>query len=770
MSTAALSIESGASSGSASSRRRVQPARLNFPLLLLDDPCHIYGHRLSECLSVSERSKLSAYSSIAEKFDLEDDSDGHASAEDDSLHPEVRATVSNKDDKTALVLTLRTWIIGLSFCAIVSAFNSFCRLRYPSAVVTPVATVTLSYPVGRLLAQLLPRRSVPLPTRLVRLGMPVSLTLNPGPFSIKEHTIVLIMANVSTAPAYALDYVMVGSKFYNHTYSLGFCILLILSSQLLGFGIAGVFSRVVVQPASMVWPQNLPYCALLDALHRRSKEASPVSSRFRYFAWVAVGAFAWYWLPGYLMTALSAFSWVCWLVPDTSCNAVVNQLFGVRTGLGLGVFTFDWAQIAYVTSPLIVPWWAQANMFAGFVLAFWIIAPALYYSNTFETAFLPVSVTAVFDRFGQPYNATRVLNPSGSALDPTAYAEYSPIYMPIAFIVAYGAQFMLLIGLLVNTLLLHGKEVWERFRRRPPSEDVDVHVELMQEYPEVPDWAYLPLLLVAFGLSAALVSAWPTDLPAWALVIAVALGLLYFVPSGYVSINFLAEMLVGFLVPGKPVANVLFKLYCTNIAGIGLYFAQDLKLAIYMKIPPRTTLKVQVVAITVTACVQAAVQRWFIECVPTLCDPDQHAKLSCPAARTLHESSLIWGLIWPSSFFGRGKLYYPLLFCMIPGAVVPIVCWFVFRRRPASSSRFFDFPVFLTGLGFIPPATGINFSSAALVGFVFQYLVRRRYFGWWTRVTGTLDWAGNTIYTRTADWLGTPYKTPRPGGFGPSTW
>lgn len=99
------------------------------------------------------------------------------------------------------------------------------------------------------------------------------------------------------------------------------------------------------------------------------------------------------------MTALSAFSWVCWLVPGTSCfprlpisplrahrpdaagNAVVNQLFGVRTGLGLGVFTFDWAQIAYVTSPLIVPWWAQANMFAGFVLAFWIIAPALYYSN-----------------------------------------------------------------------------------------------------------------------------------------------------------------------------------------------------------------------------------------------------------------------------------------------------------------------------------------------------------------------------------------------------
>lgn len=224
--------------------------------------------------------------------------------------------------------------------------------------------------------------------------------------------------------------------------------------------------------------------------------------------------------------------------------------------------------------------------------------------QTFETAFLPVSVTAVFDRFGQPYNATRVLDPSGSALDPTAYAEYSPIYMPIAFVVAYGAQFMLLVGLLVNTLLLHGKEVWERFRRRPTSEDVDVHVELMQEYPEVPDWAYLALLLVAFGLSAALVSASSeltravlssSDRSVLAgladgsacmgaghrgrsrapLLCTVRLRLcedidfgtllhfcarcprLILLLSLQVSINFLAEMLVGFLVPGKPLANIV---------------------------------------------------------------------------------------------------------------------------------------------------------------------------------------------------------------------
>ena len=62
-------------------------------------------------------------------------------------------------------------------------------------------------------------------------------------------------------------------------------------------------------------------------------------------------------------------------------NLVVNQLFGVATGLGMGVFTFDWAQIAYISSPLIVPWWAMVNIFVGFVVIYWILTPALYYTN-----------------------------------------------------------------------------------------------------------------------------------------------------------------------------------------------------------------------------------------------------------------------------------------------------------------------------------------------------------------------------------------------------
>ena len=75
--------------------------------------------------------------------------------------------------------------------------------------------------------------------------------------------------------------------------------------------------------------------------------------------------------------------------PSTD-NLVINQLFGTVSGLGMGFITFDWSQIAFIGSPLMVPWWAQVHVFAGFVLAYWIILPILYYTNVSFLLVLPL--------------------------------------------------------------------------------------------------------------------------------------------------------------------------------------------------------------------------------------------------------------------------------------------------------------------------------------------------------------------------------------------
>lgn len=91
---------------------------------------------------------------------------------------------------------------------------------------------------------------------------------------------------------------------------------------------------------------------------------------------------------GYLFQALSVFSFVCWVVPN---NVPVNQLFGVSNGLGMSLLTFDWNEIAWTNSPLMVPWWAQVHTMAGFVLFFWIVTPILYYTNVRGHSYYPYS-------------------------------------------------------------------------------------------------------------------------------------------------------------------------------------------------------------------------------------------------------------------------------------------------------------------------------------------------------------------------------------------
>ena len=95
------------------------------------------------------------------------------------------------------------------------------------------------------------------------------------------------------------------------------------------------------------------------------------------------------------MPALSYFSVMTWFAPK---NVVVANLvnlsksnlagkrlriyFGVSSGLGLFPLTFDWAQIAYIGSPLLTPFWAAANVIGGLVIVMWIIAPIMCSSSS----------------------------------------------------------------------------------------------------------------------------------------------------------------------------------------------------------------------------------------------------------------------------------------------------------------------------------------------------------------------------------------------------
>ena len=171
------------------------------------------------------------------------------------------------------------------------------------------------------------------------------------------------------------------------------------------------------------------------------------------------------------------------LCPD---NKVVNNLFGMTTGLGYMPTTFDWSQIAYNSSPLTIPFWAQANVFAGWFCIYAVIAPILYYTNTWYTAHLPLTGSDAYDNTGNLYNSTRILNDEG-IIDDAKYRDYSPIFLPITFALSYGVGFAVLSCLLTHVVLHHTKDILDTFRGQNKK---DIHARLLSRYPDVAWWWY----------------------------------------------------------------------------------------------------------------------------------------------------------------------------------------------------------------------------------------------------------------------------------------
>lgn len=215
----------------------------------------------------------------------------------------------------------------------------------PSIFISGIVVQLITLPFGKALEKILPSKQITL--------FGHNWSLNPGPFSIKEHVCITVMANVGAGGAYATQVIATQRMFYNQQVTLAYQILIALGTQVLGFSLGGVLRPFVVWPSSMIWPGALVNSALFNTLHKNyGKRDRGHMTRERFFCIATACSFVWYFFPGYLFTALSVFNWVCWIAPN---NVTVNALFGTNTGLGMGLFTFDWSMISFIGSPLITP-------------------------------------------------------------------------------------------------------------------------------------------------------------------------------------------------------------------------------------------------------------------------------------------------------------------------------------------------------------------------------------------------------------------------------
>ena len=375
--------------------------------------------------------------------------------------------------------------------------------------------------------------------------------------------------------------------FYKQDFGLGFWCLLVLTTQVIGYGIAGLMRKFLVYPASMIWPTILPGVTLMYSLHETKLPKDPTvfggnMSRYRWFFTVSGIMFVYYWIPGYLMQFLSIMAFVTWIRPN---NVVINQLFGGTSGISLLPLTLDWTTVTgFVGSPLIPPWFAIANTLIGVVLFYQIMAAGLHYSNSFFSSFLPMSDSEVYDNTANSYNTSRVQK--GIHFDEAAYREYSPVFLSTTFTISYGLSFAAMSALIVHTYLYHGAEIMGRIRQWRNQGADDIHMRLMRKYKEVPEWWYLSVFVSMIALSLVTVLAYETQLAAWAFFLALLISIVFAIPIGMIAassgisigLNVLTEFIIGYLQPGRPLAMMMFKTYGYITMNQGLSFVSDLKL------------------------------------------------------------------------------------------------------------------------------------------------------------------------------------------------
>ncbi|XP_051126119.1 oligopeptide transporter 5-like [Andrographis paniculata] len=658
----------------------------------------------------------------------------------DSPIEEVRLTVPTTDDPTLPCLTFRTWILGIVSCAMLSFLNQFFGYRQNALSITSVSAQILVLPLGKLMAASLPTKAIAIP------GTKWSFSMNPGPFNLKEHCLITIFANAGTTGVYAIGTVTIVKAFYHRRLNPVAAMILTHSTQLLGYGWAGIFRKYLVDSPYMWWPSNLVQVSLFRALHDVEIRKKGGLTRLQFFIIVLVLSFSYYLIPNYLFPSITALSVACWIWKD---SVTAQQIGSGLHGLGVGSFALDWATVAgFLGSPLATPGFAIVNMLVGFVIILYVVMPIAYWSNFYNAKRFPIISPHVFDSHGAPYNISAILIEKSFEFNRQGYDDYSKVNLSIFFVLTYGLSFANLAATVSHVALFYGRTIWQQTKSSFQDKFGDVHTRLMRKnYDPVPQWWFhsLLILVVAMSMFACEGFGRQLQLPYWGVILSMALAFVFTLPVGVITattnqqagLNVISEMIIGYMYPGKPLANTTFKTYGTISMSQAILFLSDFKLGHYMKIPPKSMFLVQLVGTVVSSLVYFGTAWWLLTTVENICDtaklPDG-SPWTCPGDDVFYNASIIWGVVGPLRMFGKLGLYPAVNYYFLFGLLAPVPVWFFARKYPEKKwIRLINVPILISGTGAMPVAKAVNYVCWFAVGLFFNLYVYRRFKAWWAR-------------------------------------
>ncbi|PVH13552.1 OPT family small oligopeptide transporter [Candidozyma duobushaemuli] len=660
-----------------------------------------------------------------------------------SPYPEVRAVTDPYDDPETPCETFRVYVLGLIWVILGTFIGQYFSERQPGIGLGTSVVQLFVYPCGMFLSKVLPEKTI----KIWRW----KFALNPGPWSHKEQMLATLFYSVSGGSVYAGHFIVLQKleMFYNNPkFTVGGQILLVLSSNFMGFGLAGIFRKFVVYPVTAVWPTLLPTLAVNKALTKPEKKENINGwkiSRYSFFLIVFACSFVYFWVPDYLFTGLSYFNWISWAAPD---NFNVAAITGSYTGLGLNPWTsFDWNIIG--TGCFITPFFAHLNAYMGSVLGLCLIA-ALWWKNYKWTGFLPINSNRIFTNKGKVYSVTAVLN-ENNKLDQEKYEKVGPPFYSAANLIVYGT-FLALYPLNFFYVLLTNFQQLKfamvglvkafNFRKKRSTYEgfTDPFSVSMKKYPEVPEWWFTIILLICLVFAIITVEVYDLQTPVWTIFFALALNFVFLMPFVVVyaatgtsmSINVLLEMIIGYALPGNGTALNYVKTLGTNLDSQAENYITNQKQAHYWRIAPRALFRVQMISVIVNSFVAVGTLNLVFNSVEDMCTPHQPQRFTCPGSTTYYSASVIWGVIGPKKVFGG--LYPIFQWCFLIGFLLAFPCWALKRYYGRTVfGKYFHPIVFTVGMMIYAPYNLSYSTPGMILAVVFMYYLRKTKTAWWEK-------------------------------------
>lgn len=683
-----------------------------------------------------------------------------------SPYVEVRAVTDCFDNHEELCETPRSYAIGLLWMLVGCFVNQFFIFRYPSIHIGGDVLHLLTYPCGMFLARVLPDWGFTV------FGSRISL--NPGPWTKKEQMFATFFLQGGDGSTYASDYVLPTQllpMFYDQKWAtVGYQIMLNLSTQFIGMGYAGILRRFAIYPTKAMWPYVMPSIALNRALldpERKQNINGWTISRYWFFLVVFAASFVYFWFPNYIFEALSNFNWMTWIAPDNVNLALITG----QSGMGLNpIPTFDMNIIS--ADSVVQPWWSVVNSMIGVLIGTFAII-GVYFSNVRWTSYLPMNTAGIYNNKGKPYKVTEVL--TKGVFDDAKYKKYGPPFWGAGNLVLYGAYFSLYTMGFVYTMMAYWRDMrsasrdfyngiafWNGGRKKT---DVDSNfARALRTYPEVPDWWFLVVLLISIGLCIGTVKGWPTSTPVWGIFFVLGINAVFLVPicllqaytgSGF-GLNVLVEIILGYALNGRPTALNILKAYGVKIDYSASGFVSVWKTGMYAYIPSRAVFRSQMISTFINAFVTIGILQYQVT-LKDICTPAQRAtnKFTCPGQNTFYSASVLFGAFGTKRVFGSGGsdgLYPFLKWCFLIGAVIAVLFYSVQYYIPSLISKYYPErkvamdrlserlgkinPVVIN-IGLLSFAPG-NFSyyiGGVYLAAAWTLYIKKRYRDWWSKYT-----------------------------------